>query len=289
MKGQIRVPALCYVNSSVHLESLNLQNYEILPCEPMHDLSNHIDTIFKELHHHVLPEVAEILNKCFNLVCGPGKDKKRACDMRTILIIAADKLRGKAPLKVQQLINNLVEMQHILYNPDYERTPRNILRLHNTTFLHSILCFEVLGYQPKKITRRKLYGKYFHNLSTHAPMQVRIISGQSCNAEDEERTFKAITSITKSTSSNHASHLIGNVLIRLQCEDAFKEISIETRKHETDGNIRKLSLALPNFPNTLFPSFVLHKYRNYWQPHLERISDFLGLALMFGWNSTVKM
>ena len=275
LKGQIRIPPLCYPKPSVPLESLNLQNYEVLPCEPMHDLSNHIDLIFKELPHHVSPDVADILNKSFNLVCGPGKDKKRACDMRAILIIAADKLHGKAPLKVQQLINTLVEMQHILYQPEYDRTPRNILRLHNKSFLHSILCFEVLGYQPKKITRRKLYGKYFHNLSTHAPMQLRIISGQSCNAEDEERTFNAITSITKSTSSNHPSHVIGNVLIRLQCEDAFKEMGNHARKHETDAYIHQLSLTLPNFPNTLFPSFVQHKYRNYWQAHLERISDFL--------------
>ena len=38
-----RVPALLYNNPNANLESLNLGGYEVLPCEPMHDISHHIE------------------------------------------------------------------------------------------------------------------------------------------------------------------------------------------------------------------------------------------------------
>ena len=46
----------------------------------------------------------------------------------------------------------------------------------------------------------------------------RLINGKSCNVEEQERIFNTITNITKSTSSYHPSHIIGNIFIRLQAE-----------------------------------------------------------------------
>ena len=47
------------------------------------------------------------------------------------------------------------------------------------------------------MTRDKPFGKYAHNLLVHAPIQYRIISGESINAEEEERTFNTIQCINK--------------------------------------------------------------------------------------------
>ena len=56
LRGVQRVPALLYSNPSVSFESLNLQSYEALGCEPMHDISNHIANVLEELPNHLKGE-----------------------------------------------------------------------------------------------------------------------------------------------------------------------------------------------------------------------------------------
>ena len=165
-------------------------------------------------------------------------------------------------------------MAEILYKPDEDRSPRLILRYHNLSFYHAILCLEVIGTQPVTLTRRKLYGKYYHGLIQHAPIQLRIISGESSNAEDEERYFNSIKGITRETSSQHPSHIIGNIIIRIQAEHSFNEQFNITRENQ-ESNVKRLAKSLPDFPDTLFQPFVLQKYKRQWQAHLERSRDFL--------------
>ena len=45
LAGQCRVPALLFNAPKTTLEDLGVSKYEILPCEPMHDLSNHITNL----------------------------------------------------------------------------------------------------------------------------------------------------------------------------------------------------------------------------------------------------
>ncbi|KAK3715334.1 hypothetical protein QZH41_010105 [Actinostola sp. cb2023] len=286
MKGRKRVPALLYFNPKATLESINIEDYEVLTCEPMHDLSGHINNILQELPCH-LPERESALMKDTVKLASEGKDKKRACDQRCSLIIASSQLRKKVTLQVQQLLDTLVDMQEMLYASADLRSPRQILRYHNQSFLHAILCTEVIGYQPSTITRRKLYGKYFHGLISHAPPQLRIISGKAINAEDEERLFNAINSITNATSSNHPNHIIGNILIRLQAEEELQEINRGTRSYQAEqkSKIQKLADSLPEFLDTIFPPYILEKYPREWQAHLERISDFLFLGSEGKWWS----
>ena len=114
-------------------------------------------------------------------------------------------------------------MAEILYKPERDRCPRLTLRYHNVRFYHAILCFEVIGTQPTTLTCRKLCGKYFHNVVRHAPIQLCIISGESSNTEDEARYFNSIKGITRETSLHHLSHIIENILIRLQAKKMFRE------------------------------------------------------------------
>ena len=53
LQGAQRVPTLLTQNPTASLTSLNLQNYEILDCEPLHDLKGH--------YYNLLPELVALL------------------------------------------------------------------------------------------------------------------------------------------------------------------------------------------------------------------------------------
>ena len=49
MHGMQRVPSLLFNNPEGDINSLGLESYEILACEPLHDIMNHIKNLFLEL------------------------------------------------------------------------------------------------------------------------------------------------------------------------------------------------------------------------------------------------
>jgi len=112
----------------------------------------------------------------------------------------------------------MVDMQGTLYKDDKKRSPGLILRYHDSSWYHHRLGREILGFNLQKMTVRKFYGTYFHDLTAHVPLQLRIISGRSSNAE-EERTFNTVKSITNTASNYRPAHMIGNIFIRLEAEE----------------------------------------------------------------------
>ena len=48
-----RLPSLFFNNLMSDLNDLNLSHYEILPHEPLHDISNNIKNLLNELVHHI--------------------------------------------------------------------------------------------------------------------------------------------------------------------------------------------------------------------------------------------
>ena len=86
------------------------------------------------------------------------------------------------------MVLTLCEMQRILYQQESNRTSQNILHLYLQTFLHAMLLI-IHFKNPKSITKRKMFGKYYHALTAHACDQYRIINGRSINAESDERIF----------------------------------------------------------------------------------------------------
>ena len=274
LHGVQRVPALLYCDPTASFESLNLESYEALGCEPMHDISNHIANVLEELPKHLQGQAKTTFDETWELTLG-GKETKRACDHRFAIIMFAKRLKGLVTETLQTLLDTLVEMEQVLYAKDYKRCPRLILRYHNISFLHFVMCSLEFGSTPTAMSARKFYGKYIHNLVSHEPVQLRLISGQSSNAENEERIFNAIKGITNTTSSYKPSHVITNLFLRLQAEEELGSQDTTTQKQQ--NNITKLAASLPKFPNTKVPSCILdeHKYSRWWQAHLERISDFL--------------
>ncbi len=86
--------------------------------------------------------------------------------------------------KIKQLLCTIVKISQILYLTDSLRTPKTVLQLYNTSWLHHELCRELIP-KPKD----RLYGAYFHDLVVHAPPQYQIVCLRSTNAESTEREF----------------------------------------------------------------------------------------------------
>ena len=149
--------------------------------------------------------------------------------------------------------NTLVEIQEIAYSSDAQRTPRSVLRLHNLTCYHGMLCRSVIRFSLKQLTTRKFSGNYFHNITSHASIQNRLISGRSANTEEQERVFNSINNITRMTSSYHPDHVIGNVFIRVQAEKDLQPSISDTQ----EAHVTKLASSLPKFGNTVFPNQML--------------------------------
>ncbi|KAK3698437.1 hypothetical protein QZH41_010014, partial [Actinostola sp. cb2023] len=105
MKGNKRVPALLYFNPKSSLKNLNIKEYEVLACEPMHDLAGHIGNVLQELPCHLPEKESTLLKETIKLAC-EGKDKKRACDQRYTIIIAASPDETKSVTKDPAIIRH---------------------------------------------------------------------------------------------------------------------------------------------------------------------------------------
>ena len=53
MHGIQRMPALLFPKPFAKLDDINLERYEILINEPLHDISNHIKNIQQEIPYHL--------------------------------------------------------------------------------------------------------------------------------------------------------------------------------------------------------------------------------------------
>ena len=138
------------------------------------------------------------------------------------------------------------------------------------------------------MTRDKLFGKYEHNLLVHAPLQYRLVSGESSNVEDEERVFNTIRNCSHGTTNNWPGHLIGNLFVRLQVETQCKEkYSVKSDNvHYTLNEIHNVGLEVhAEERNSLFTYDYIQKNVHDWQCHLERISDFLVFGEVW-WKKT---
>ena len=283
LQGKQRVPALLINNPEASLSDFGLENYEILPCEPLHDIGHHIENVFAELPSHLSADESKVIEESIKLSLA-GKESKRCADYRMALIktTAVAHQSGKVSKEVLDVLDTLVEMQRILYANENCRSPALILRYYNQAWYHSILLHDFIVNNPKHLTTRKMFGVYFHNLSAHAGDMLRIISGQSANAERQERIFNSIKRITKLTSNYHPGHVIPNLFVRLQAE---KELGLQgndaARQQEQVSNLAK---SLPPLHNTVIPITIIKKHSTEWQAHLQHISDFLLEGEGVWWN-----
>ncbi|CAC5356825.1 unnamed protein product [Mytilus coruscus] len=165
LHGISRPPALLLHYPEKSLTESNISCYEVLPCEPLHDISNIVQNIIQELPHHVKQNSTKLeLEKFCNNTIGDKNQIKgsdaRLYAMKLSKFIENLQLDGKMSSDISQLINSLVEIINIAYSSVERRTPRQILRLYNQTFLFAVLSKSIIGI-PVKMTPRKFYGSPF--------------------------------------------------------------------------------------------------------------------------------
>ena len=84
LSGVVRVPALLLTNPTQSLSTLNLDRYEAIASEPLHDLKGHIINLITELPY-ILPS-GDTTAQCNHLICCLAKEKKSGADMRRVVI-----------------------------------------------------------------------------------------------------------------------------------------------------------------------------------------------------------
>ena len=220
VSGSHRVPALFFNDPFATFLGMNLENYEILPVEPLHTIAGHIKNVYQEVQEQFGREK----KKAFQTIISAsfsGKEAKRGADYRLSLVQCTQALQEQNVLtkNLAKLFTTLAEIQSILYLGEYERSSIKILRLYNLTFLHAIAMKKM---EISKISRRKLFGQYYHALISNAPQQYRIVSLSSANAEDEERQFNFLKTISSSTSNHHPENVLANAFVRLQVNNKLK-------------------------------------------------------------------
>ncbi|KAI8511942.1 hypothetical protein Bbelb_110420 [Branchiostoma belcheri] len=137
---------------------------------------------------------------------------------------------------------------HIFYLGEDQRSRRLVLRLANQIYLHAVLVREIIGTVTTSITPRKLYGQYYHSISTHAPILYRLINLKSVNAEHQERLFNSLKGIFSQTTSRRPNDVLGMSLVRLQAEQ-MRERDLGREESEISTLGKNLRSVLP--PPTL--------------------------------------
>lgn len=193
---------------------------------------------------------------------------------------------GKVRPKIQTLLDSLTELSKLLYLPAQSRSPKLVLHLHNQAFIHAMICKEVIG-QPKSLTSRNFYGRYWHSLTAHAGKQSRIISAKSTNTEEEERHFNTLQSVTRLT-RRRPGDIITPSLIRLQAEQKLAESKQGNAVKEQESQISKYYSTLPPLPNTTVPNrYIINNPKEY-QAHLQAISDFISCGEGLWWRQILS-
>ena len=193
---------------------------------------------------------------------------------------------GKVRPKIQTLLDSLTELSKLLYLPAQSRSPKLVLRLHNQAFIHAMICKEIIG-QPKALTSRKFYGRYWHSLTAHAGKQSRIISAKSTNTEEEERHFNTLQGVTRLT-SRRPGDIITPSLICLQAEQKLAESKQGNAVKVQESQISKYYNTLPPLSNTIVPNRYIIKNPKEYQAHLQTISDFIACGEGVWWHQILS-
>ena len=174
LEGAQRVPTLLTLNPTQPLSTLNLEDYEVLDCEPLHDLKGHLYNLLPEVPH-LLPD--PLKQECLQILDTTlPKQKVSGAVLRTAAIKLLLKLcSSSADYLVVMLLETIVRIAQILYMPESRRCPKVLLRLHNCAWLHHELCKQLLTLpRTQKLTH--LFGIYLHDLVVHAPQLYQITS-----------------------------------------------------------------------------------------------------------------
>ncbi|XP_057310151.1 uncharacterized protein LOC130648136 [Hydractinia symbiolongicarpus] len=184
--------------------------------------------------------------------------------------------------KIEDLLYTLMEIVRLAYMKSQKRSPKFILRIHNVTFQHAMLCQSVLGNNLKTITKEKLYAIYFHSLTAHLPEVSRIVAPSSLHSENEEQLFSKINQISLGTSSRTLESIRDNSIVRIQEEQKF---NMKNARRKTSSSTSKISMFYKSIVDGgKRSSFDINLPTRKYQAHLERLADFLVCGAGVWWH-----
>ena len=105
LKGVQRVPTLLLQNPEATLSNMQLDQYCILDCEPLHDLKGHLASLFTELPHIIMDSQLRRDVKDLLGVVVP-KEKPSGGDYRRAMIQLLSLLKERAEINVVILSAN---------------------------------------------------------------------------------------------------------------------------------------------------------------------------------------
>lgn len=135
------------------------------------------------------------------------KEKITGADLRTIAIHAFLLFLKKGTDELVTLMETIVRESSILYSADSSRTPRSILQLYNTMWIHHEICLKLFT-TTHEVSKEKFFGSYLHDLSCHSGQQYEIVCLRSVNAECQERLF----GLAKRTALNTTNRKPKNII-----------------------------------------------------------------------------
>ena len=120
LEGAQRVPTLLTLNPTQTLTSLNLGNYEVLDCEPLHDITGHLNNILPEITHLLLPPLKTEFQQTLKTTLPKGKVSGAFIRVAAIKVLLKLRQHQIDPLLVM-LLETVVRISAILYSQDSRR------------------------------------------------------------------------------------------------------------------------------------------------------------------------
>ena len=118
--GIQRLPMLMFDRPNSTLEELYLEDYEIVPVEPLHAVNGHIINLYEEIPGHLNRDEKVIFEEAIKTSFA-GKESKRGCDYRKSLIDCTSFLRYKIDPEYHELLQQMCEIQEICYGNELQR------------------------------------------------------------------------------------------------------------------------------------------------------------------------
>lgn len=281
LTGVQHVPTLMLLNPTGALSDLNLEEYTVLDCEPLHDLKGHLIHLCKELPHLLTGETRK---SCEDIISITVSDKMTCADHRIVLLQLYLYLQKQDISKnIKDLLETAIRMSEILYLSDAHRTQRRVLQLYNCSWFHHELCRELFTKVHAGMTQGKMFGSYLHALVAHAPLQYEVISLRSVKTENQERIFSQARKTATATSNRHPQNIVSSLVIRLQAKTEIKGVSAIVKSSES--RVAKASKGIHPYKGTAITRSFLRQRLKSWQQHLKRISPFLASGEDVWWES----
>ena len=255
-----------------------LEDYEVAYHEPLHDLTNMAKMVIDELPYHITDERLAKELKALHTASLVNKTQVKGTDARLMLVRATRILQeSNAPDNIKMLLSSLHEIIHLAYSPEINRTQVSIFRLINLTFIFSHLLQKIISKPKGDVTKRRLFGSYFHAISVHAGDLFRIICLKSLAAERQERVFGEMRRLAVQTTSLRHQELIPQMLRRLKAQEMQDSGKKDSYKKQ-ESLVSKESSRVQKIGRTVLNWQMIGQHPHLIQCHFERVADYVCLG-----------